>query len=222
MTGQPADRGTEEASPAPGGDRLVRTGATCGVAVPVVFVAGVAVADLLWVGYSHRVQNLSDLGGVTAQHPAAANLTFLATGLLIVGFAAALARARRPGAPAALIAAFGLTLTALPVFPCHPGCDRPVYSDSAHVLLAVGGLVLFIVAMFLLARRAPTRAAARYALLTGVGMAASMVLWLVAAEVDPDAWHQGVWQRILVGLALLWVGVTGWRLRRDTRAPGLR
>ena len=202
--------------------------AMAGIAAPVVLVLGVVVAGLTWPGYSHRTQNISDLGGTDAVQPALLNLTLVLFGLLVVAFAVALHRVRTepadtPAGPLLvgplLVGYFGATAALQGLTPCTPGCAAGTPADRVHALAALTGLVAVALAM-LGSWRATRPTAGRsphgtFSAWTGVGTLGFLVAWLVAAGVDPHRLQAGVLQRALFALVLCWLAVTAVRLLRE-------
>ncbi len=77
---------------ATGSNRTVRLLALGGVAGPLLFVPIVVAGGLLYDGYSHAGQAISELGGEGAEYAALQNFNFIMIGVLVLGFSWALAR----------------------------------------------------------------------------------------------------------------------------------
>lgn len=195
--------------------------AVAGPVAVFVFVIGTFAATLSWPEYDHRVQPLSDLGGIAAPAPVIQNLTFFMFGAAVVVFGAGLSAARLGGLVAALVAGFGVAMASLSVLPCSPGCAPATATDAAHALAAVLGFVAVAGAMLMLGRRDTVGSAwfGRASAVTGAVTLALLVVWLVAGEVDPVGWRAGLLQRGMVGTVLVWLGEVGCKLNRPPRQP---
>jgi hypothetical membrane protein len=196
-----------------------------GLAAPVVLVAGVVIAGFTWPSYRHRTQNISDLGGTTAPAAIVQNATFVLFGVLVVAFAVGLRRShlgRSATSGPLLVGAFGFMAVIQGFTPCTPGCAEATLMDLVHVLAAVTGFLVVTAAMLLLwraERTADVPATQRaYSAWIGVGALGLLIAWFAAGAVDPDRWHAGVHQRLLVAAILIWLGVTAARLLRSTDA----
>ena len=194
--------------------------ALAGPAAAVTLVLGVTIAGLSWSGYSHRTQNISDLGGTGAPAPLVLNTSLVLFGLLVIVLAVALGRLRMGGRPlripAWLVGCLGVTSIVQGVTPCTPGCRGDTVVDAVHVLATMTGLLAFIAATLLVWRRSRTEpgwsGVGRVSAWTGVGAAVTLGAWLVAAAVDPEALHAGALQRLAVATVLVWTAVVGSRI----------
>ena len=198
--------------------------ALAGLVAPAVLVLGVVVAGLTWPGYSHRSQNISDLGGTEALHPSLLNVTLFLFGLLVVTFAVALHQTRadrgHTRAGALLVGYFGAMATVQGLTPCTPGCAEGTPTDLLHGLAATTGLLAVAIGMLPFWRR--TRSApdqsfhGTLSARTGVLTLGLLVAWVIAAGVDPELLHAGVLQRVLITVVLIWLAATAVGLHRRT------
>ena len=201
--------------------------ALAGLVAPVVFAIGVVVAGQAWEGYSHRTQNISDLGGTEAPVAILQNANFVVFGVLVGAVAVALRQRRAEvlaaGVSSLLIAYFGVTLVVQGLTPCTPGCAEGTVLDVVHGLAATTGFLAFAVAALLLWRRTRSEPDwASYATVSGLAGVVTLVFfvaWFVASAVDPAGLHGGALQRMSVGPVLVWLGVTGARLLRPPVEP---
>ncbi|MFQ5555214.1 MAG: DUF998 domain-containing protein [Acidimicrobiia bacterium] len=199
-------------------DTTTRRLATGGALAPIFFVTLVIVAGLAYTGYSHIGQKISELGGREAEHPILQNATFVITGLLVVGLAWALARVGgRWSAGPLLVAYFGVSGTIVQGFlPCDPGCKPETAIGVLHIVTGLSGFIAATIAMFVLARvwrETPSWSShAGFSRASGIAAAAGLVGFAItqAAEIEPI---DGLVQRLMVAVLLLWIGVTGYRVR---------
>jgi hypothetical membrane protein len=202
--------------------------ALAGLWAPGVFVLGVAAAWSTWPGYSHRTQNLSDLGGTQAPQPIVMNVTFVLFGLLVLLLAVGMRRSRSTpiaGPSGLLVGCFGLAMVVQGLTPCTPGCAQGTPTDGVHAITAISGFLAVIVAMSLSWRRARShpgwRRFGRWSAIAAVVVGVSLGAWSVAAAADPDALHGGAFQRFAVAVTLVWLGATATKLRRTALAGPL-
>ena len=140
---------------ATGSNRTVRWLALGGVLGPAMFVVIVMVAGLLYEGYSHVSQSISELGGEGAEYALLQNINFLTLGVLVLGSAWALARVLGGSIVGPLlIGAFGLSSSiANGLLPCDLGCEGQTTVGLLHNITGITGFVAAIAGMLLLARR---------------------------------------------------------------------
>lgn len=191
--------------------------ALCGIAAPLVLLAGVVVAGLSWEGYSHRTQVISDLGGTLAPYPVIQNVTFLVVGLSVTAFAFGLSRSMAAagggGAGPGLIGALGISWAVMPLFPCSSvGCQGGTATEVVHLLIINSGLLAFVVGTFLFSRRIREhpgwRPRARYTAVTAIATLVTL-LATYAAVGAPDDLSLGAVQRINGIIVFGWIGLAG-------------
>lgn len=197
--------------------RAVRLAALGGVVGPALFAVVVLVGGVLYDGYSHSTQKISELGGEGARYALLQNTNFIVLGLLIVGFSWALARVLgRPLMGPIAIGIFGLSSAiANGLLPCDAGCQGNTTVGQLHNMTGLLGFVAAIVGMFVLARRwrhDPTwHSHIRLTRTAGLVAIAGLVAF-VASESSGALSDSGIYQRIFVGALLLWVAATAIRL----------
>lgn len=200
-------------------DRAVRLAALGGLIGPVLFATVIVAAGFAYAGYSHLDQKISELGGDGAEYALVQNANFVVFGLLVVGFAWALARVLGPPfLGPALIAYFGLSSSvANGLLPCDPGCEGETTVGLLHIITGLTGFVAAIAGMVVLAGRferhsaladhaRPTRLAAGLAL-------AGLLVFVVIEAADVRSWS-GLVQRSFAMVFLTWISVTAFRLVR--------
>ena len=200
-------------------ERLHRPLLAAGVAVPVVYYANLLVCSMLYPGYDHARQWVSELGSASARFPGLFNGTLVLLGLLGVaagpGFGWAL---RRHGAGrvvsvlvALLVAGFGVAMAMGGLFPMpdprHNGFGLamglllvpPLMAWGLRKLPELRGLRIFLLANWLVM-------VVLFAILMGVGEL------VTRADV-------GLWQRAFSLTMFPWIGIAAWVLmpRRDAQ-----
>lgn len=207
--------------------RAVRLAAIGGVVGPALFAAVVLTGGVLYDGYSHSTQKISELGGEGARYALLQNTNFVVLGLSIIGFSWAMAQVLgRPLIGPIALGIFGLLSSiANGLLPCDVGCQGNTTVGQLHNITGLFGFISAIVGIFVLTRRwsedpiwkshvNPTRIAG---LLATVGLVA-----FVTSESSGAFAGSGIYQRIFVGVLLLWVAVTAIRLIGEIRPPDPR
>ena len=192
-----------------------------GVAGPLLFVALVVAGGVLYDGYSHTSQTISELGGEGSEYAWLQNLNFIVLGVLLLGFSWALASASGAWiAGPALIAFFALSSAiGNGLLPCDLGCEGQTTVGLLHNITGLAGFVAAVAGMLVLSRRwrhdprwqshaRLTRAAAFVALAGLVGFIATEALEAEAID--------GLLQRVFVAALLGWITITGLRLSRES------
>ena len=194
--------------------------------MPILTVVGIVLGGLLWDGYSHRTQVISDLGGAQAPYSAVQNVSFLVGGLLVVVFAVGLRRGLGHGRGArlgpALIATFGVAWSSMALLPCTTiMCEGEAAVDGLHLLIINLGVLAFALATLLIWRgirhRQDWRGLSGYTALTGIATLVLMVATFTAAAVDPETLSVGAVQRVKAAVILVWIAVVSLRLLRGAR-----
>lgn len=199
-------------------------GLLCGLVAPVLWAAAIILAGELRPGFDHVSQYISELGergSATGMFMRVGG--FIASGVLIVGYAAAFhaTLARLGGSPrlllpvAVLIAVNGMGRIGAGIFPCEPGCAAPeVLSQRLHSLSATCAFLALAAAAllgsFLFRRDTGLRPLGAYSLASGCAGLVFLVL-MSASEVTHA--YTGLYERLASGVLTLWVFVTAWSLR---------
>ena len=197
--------------------RWIRRAAIGGVVGPVLFVFGVIAAGAMYDDYSHVDQKISELGGDGAQHAIVQNVNFVVLGVLVLGFAWALARVcGRPLTGPALIAYFALSsCIANALLPCDPGCEGESTVGVLHIVTGLLGFIAAIAGMFVLARRWRSEPEwSTHARVTkGAALAGSIgLVGFVVTQAANATTYSGLAQRSFVIVLLAWIAVTALRL----------
>lgn len=198
---------------------LLRAGLFCGLVAPLLWAGVILLAGEMRPGFDHFGQFISELGERGSATQALMRYGgFVATGVLHLGFAAALAAILRRDADsprlgrlvAALIVLNGLGRIGAGLFACEPGCAAPeVLSQRLHHVSASLAFFALIAATLLAAplfRRSPAlRPLGAYSLASG--LAAPVFLGLMSSS---EATHvfTGLYERLASGVLSLWIFIT--------------
>lgn len=200
------------------GGQAVRSAALGGVIGPILFTVLVIAAGLVYDGYSHVSQKISELGGQGAEYAILQNLNFAVLGVLILGFSWALARVLGPPyLGPALIAYFGLITVVQALLPCDIGCQGRTTIGLLHNVTGLSSFIATIVGMFMLAGRwRDDRIWQSHAGFTRsvAFVAVGGLAWFVITQALDAQSFSGIAQRVFVGALLLWIAVTAWKLLR--------
>jgi hypothetical membrane protein len=213
------------------GDRrrstTIRAGLLCGVVATLLWAAIIVLGGALRPGFDHVGQYISELG---ERGSSVASLVryggFVATGILHLGFAAALhavsaplsQRPRLALGVALLVAVNGLGRIGAGLYTCTPGCaiaddEQRLHSLAASLaFFAVIGATLLGALLF---RAHPhLRPLAAYSLATGTAAFAFLALMSAGGNAP---FGVGLYERLASGVLSLWILVTALRLRRLAR-----
>jgi hypothetical membrane protein len=199
--------------------RWLRKAATGGVVGPILFVLGVIVAGTMYDGYSHVGQKISELGGDGAENAIVQNANFSLLGLLVLGFAWALARVCGPPLTGpALIALFALSsCMANALLPCDPGCEGESTVGMLHIVTGLLGFLAALLGMLVLARHwrddAEWSAHARFTKGALLAAVVGLVCFVVTQAAGAPK-YSGLAQRSFVSVLLVWITVTALHLVR--------
>ena len=215
-------------------DDLRRVLGWCADAGPVVFTVAWVVASGVQEEYSARREDISALAAIDAQHASIMIAGIVALGLGLLALGLGLVNAIHDGVSATvgsvLLVLAGLSFVVAGVArnDCSSelqACKERVESGdvswhhNVHDLVGGSVFLLLVIAPLVLARafRADSRWSdlRRYSLLTG---ALTFALLLVALAEPFEGWN-GLIQRVVLALPLLWIAVLGTRLARPTGSP---
>ncbi len=210
-------------------DRSIRVAALGGVIGPILFAVMVIVGGVVYDGYSHVSQKISELGGAGAENAILQNLNFIMLGVLILGFSWALARVIGPPyLGPALIGYFGLIAVVHgALLPCDVGCQGQTTVGLLHNVTGVSAFIATIVGMFVLARRwrdDPIWRSHADFTRTVAFVAVGGLAWFIATQALDAQSLAGIAQRVFAGSLLLWIAATAWKLYRqiDTDEPAMK
>lgn len=200
------------------GSWQVRFAALGGVVGPILFAVLVVVAGVVYDGYSHISQKISELGGEGAEYVILQNFNFAIIGVLILGFSWALARTLGPSyLGPVLVGYFGLVFIAHAWIPCDLGCKGETTIGLLHNVTGLSGFLATIMGMVVLTRRwrsDPTWQSYVSFTRGAVAVAFAGLVWFVITQAADIQSLAGIAQRIFAGTLLLWIAVTAWKLHR--------
>jgi hypothetical membrane protein len=204
--------------------KLKKFCALCGVAGPILYTLAVFSLGAIQPGYNHSTQLMSELGEVGAPHAVVMNLFgFALTGILILvfawGFFLELRKIQGIVPATSLLALTGILYLAESYFRCDAGCIPPAtFSGFLHLLLGEISVAAMVVASFTIAfvlkKEGHWQGYWQYSVLTG---AAVLLLMPFMPAMHETA---GLFQRVLVGIILLWWELLAIRLYRLASAGG--
>lgn len=202
-------------------DWLQKILALRGMLGPIIYAVVLIVLGLLWPGYNHISQYMSELGALDAPHAIIMNiLGFQLLGILIIAFGLGLYRGINKGwvmtISATLIIVAGSFMIAVGFFPCDPSCNNISPIGTGHVITSTIPAIVMPLAMLILAY--PLRKDSRW---QGYWLF-SLVLGIVAVILSPLGMFTifqpvaGLVQRLGIGVSLFWMLVMSTKLFRIT------
>lgn len=193
------------------GVNLRKLGLLCGILGPLLWLTLIGIAGAMHPEFNpitHYISELGERGSSTELLMRYA--AFGSTGLLYIGFAAALQATLwdewRSALAAALLALDGLGRIGAGVFPCDPGCQGISSSQELHRLFATLGFSSGILAAtawgLLLRRHRWPPALTRYSVASGVLLLMSLLLmsWSRNPVNAP-----GLFEHLATGFLSLWL-----------------
>lgn len=182
---------------------------------------------LVYEGYSHASQAISELGGVEALTPILQNTNFFVMGILTMAFAIGLHRGIGNGRGSKtgplLIGYFGAITVVQGFLPCDAGCDFESLTGTLHNATGLSGFLAVISGIVFISRRmsqAPNWSSHRsYSLLTAIAALLGLPAWIGVSKAAGIEGLNGVLQRTFIGLVLLWIEITAIRLFRQSLRP---
>jgi hypothetical membrane protein len=183
----------------------------------------VIVEGFLVTGYSHMLQQVSDLGAYSlyGSYALLQNLNFCVFGILVVAFAIGL-RQELPASRAITtsLGFFGAMFFLLGFFP-----DEPIpWPAAAHYLIAWAGGVSILLSEFFAWRRLRPVAEegvgwTRYGRFSLVSLVLAVISFISYATFgQPSSPIAGLLQRVFMAFLLLWIEVMALRLLKSSKA----
>ena len=190
-----------------------------GIIGPVSYTIVVVVLGLLWPGYSHVTQAISELGGVGAPSAIIMNTAgFALTGILIIVFAVGLYYGLDKGSGSkvgpALVAVYGLGMFGVAFFPWDK-VNLASFTSTMHSLIGWPQLIGLTLGLLVLAHTFKNDLRWNnywvYTLSTGLLTAVFIVIYVFIGVEG----YMGVLQRIIIGAQLLWIEIVAIKLFRS-------
>ncbi len=198
---------------------------TCGIASSLLYVAMNVFFAMQWEGYSSASQTVSELSAVGAPTRTPWVLAGVVYALLVMAFGWGVWRSAPHSRPlravGALLVAYGAPgLLAWPLAPMHQravlAAGGGTMTDTMHIVLSFATVLMMLVAIGLgtsaLGERFRDYSIATLLVLLTFGALTGMDAPRVSANL-PTPWI-GVWERIDIGVFLLWVVVLASALLR--------
>jgi hypothetical membrane protein len=185
----------------------------CGFAGPIIYASTVFILGLLWPGYNHVTQFMSELGSSGAPHAFIMNtIGFQLLGLLLIVFSLGLHREIKPGSVLSpiLIASSGLGLILTGALQCDPGCINVTLTGRLHSYSAILAALAMIFAVLSISPRIEGKYRV-YSYSTGLITAVISIAYILPIF---KAW-EGAIQRLGMAIPLLWIQVISIRLLRS-------
>jgi hypothetical protein len=202
----------------------------CGIAAPILFTTVVIIAGMLYPGYSHSAQSISELAAVGSPVALMHNVNSFVMGVLLIAFARALhagtSRQRRSVLGPTLIGFFGLSYIGYAFLPCDPGGEFITVAGYVHNTLAMCGFLSVLTGVFFVSRTLASdpnwgHMYRLYSLTTAAAGLITLIVWIMAASPAPPGIPRlitrmpdsnGALQRVFVAFILQWIEVIALRL----------
>lgn len=189
--------------------------ATLGIIGVLLFVVTTVIAGILFPGYSHLSQFISESYAMgTAHGPQLRFLGYLPSGLCIAAFAYyAVKTLPKSGLTkfgfAAIGIFYGLGTVLVSLFPCDAGCDNGIVPPSLSQIIhnLSGFFTYMIVPLSLILLGVAARRWPNGKTISILGIACGITAMLFVAVLIPNlhSAFAGLYQRIIEGSVLLWV-----------------
>jgi hypothetical protein len=192
----------------------------CGIVSSLLYVAMNVFVAMQWEGYSSASQTVSELSAIGAPTRPQWVLLGIAYTLLVIAFGLGVwgsARRNRPlRVVGGLMVSYGVISLAWPFAPMHLRGERLSLTDTMHIVLAIVTVLLMLLAIGFGTAAFGTRfrlySIATLMILLAFGALTFRDGPRIAANL-PTPWV-GVWERINIGVFLLWVVVLATTLLR--------
>jgi multimeric flavodoxin WrbA len=171
------------------------------------------IVPMQWEGYSATAQTISELSAIGAPTRLLWLVLCFPYSVLVTAFGWGVwssARRNRPlRAVGGLLVAYGLTGFAWPFFPMHLRGAAATATDVMHIALSMVTVALYLLALGFgaaaLGKRFRLYSIATLVILVALGVLTSLDGSRLAQDL-PTPWL-GVWERVMLGVVMLWVAV---------------
>jgi len=201
----------------------LRWSAISGITASLIWGILAAVGGFLRPGYNPLTQAISELGdtgaplGSAIAERAVIALLGLLTILLAVGLHRGVGSGPDSRAGLAFMAVFGVfnIIQAL-FFPCDPGCVNTSFTGAMHSWIGLAGFLALILGMLALSQRMrKDERWKRYSAYSVVSVIVFVGLYvgnILGYGAISSVGIQGLVQRIVLGVPILWIGIVALRL----------
>lgn len=192
-----------------------------GIVGPILFTILVLVCASLRPDYNHMHEFISELGASLTPNARIMNFAgFLPTGLCIIGFGISLFMYMRSAKSvlamlgASLVMVFGVGMITAGIYSCDAGCFEAITREGEiHGRVSAIAFISLILGIFILGITfrgiSDLRKYMWYSLLSAVFAAFCMVQMVGSFETES---FTGLWQRLILGTAFIWMGVIGYQV----------
>ena len=200
----------------------------CGIASSLLYGAMNVFIPMGWAGYSHASRVISELSAIGAPTRPVWVVLGIAYGVLVTAFGFGIWRSARGNRPLRVVGALIIASGAIGLFPWPPMHQREVLAaggatltDTLHIVWSMVTVLLMLLAMGFgaaaLGKRFRLYSVATMVVLVAFGALTGLDAPRISANL-PTPWI-GVWERINIGVYMLWVvGLAIALLRRSTTA----
>jgi hypothetical membrane protein len=197
----------------------------CGIAAPILLTTVVIIEGMLYPGYSHVTQTVSELGVAGSPVALLHNVSSFVIGVLLISFACTLyavgTRERKSIWGPIFIGFFGLSYTGYAFFPCDPGSEFISAAGYVHNILAMFAFLSVLAGIFIVSRSLTPDPNwgpkyRRYSVITSAAGLIALILWIsIASPVPPGVSRlvagmpaaNGILQRLFLAIVLQWIEV---------------
>jgi len=198
----------------------------CGILSSLLYVAMNVFVAMQWEGYNSASQTVSELSAIGAPTRSLWVFLGIAYTLLVTAFGWgvwASARRNRPlRVVGGLMVAYGVIGLAWPFAPMHLRGAELTLTDTMHIVLAMVTVLLYLLVLGFGAaafgKRFRLYSIATMVILGAFGALTGLDGPRIAANL-PTPWA-GVWERINIGVFLLWIVVLAMALLRAEKGQG--
>jgi len=200
------------------GSNFVKYGALIGLGSPIVWILLVVVMGFFYPNYSHLTNFISELGSLDAPQPYVQRLNFFQFGMSISVLAVALYKGMER--PSILVLVFqliiGLGIFLSGIFPGDMS-DLESHTSMMHNLVGVPAFLLIILTPLIsglkFRKNNMWKDLAPYSMIMSPVLATMLFLMIRADIVETDGFP-GLYQRIFLGIWILWMILISLRLYR--------
>lgn len=195
-----------------------------GILSPILYTAAVVVGGILWPGYSHLKQPISELTAEFSPKPLIVQLLFTAANLCGLFFGVGIAflgnfkKDNLVKVEGLLLVLSGIVALTFNFFPQDPIGDEPSFRGQMHLLLAGIASITTIAIVFTGARAFRNIEKMRdISIILGITIIIFGIQTVRAPSVTPNIF--GLFERITIGAYMLWLLICSYQLYSQSRTP---